>query len=89
VLAFNCLHGYAPPYLSSLIQRYNPPRSLRSSFASDLAVPPGQPGLYGSRTLSKMCPRLWNDLPDNKKKTTELKNFKTLLKCYLFSNCYK
>jgi hypothetical protein len=27
VLAFKCLHGYAPPYLSSLIQRYNPPRT--------------------------------------------------------------
>jgi hypothetical protein len=89
VLAFKCLHGYAPPYLSSLIERYNPPRTLRSSFSSDLAVPPGKPGLYGSRTFSRMGPRLWNDLPDNIKKMTELKNFKTLLKSYLFSKCYK
>jgi hypothetical protein len=74
VLAFKCLHGYAPPYFSSLIKRYNPPRTLRSSFSSDLAVPPGKPGLYGSHTFSRMGPRLWNDLLDNIKKMTELKN---------------
>jgi hypothetical protein len=89
MLAFNCVHGYASPYLSSLIQRYNPPRSLRSSFANYLAVPPGKPGLYGSRKFSRMCLKQWNDLPNNIKKTTELKNFKTLLKSYLFSNFYK
>jgi hypothetical protein len=29
------------------------PRTLRSSFSSDLSVPPGKPGLYGSRTMEK------------------------------------
>ena len=70
------MYGYAFSYFSSMIQRYNPPRTLRSSFASNPAVPKDKTGLYGSRAFSRMCPRLWDDLPDNIKKITELKNLK-------------
>ncbi len=87
VLAFRCLHGFAPPYLSSLIQRYNPARALRSSNAGDLAVPPGRAGNLGSRAFSRMCPTLWNSLPEKIKTSVELKNFKSLLKAYLFGRC--
>ena len=39
LITFKILHGLSPAYLSSLLQKYNPPHSLRSSSKSLVTVP--------------------------------------------------
>ena len=57
------LHGLAPKYISDIIDRYKPTRSLRSSSSNLLRVPLSNSKTYGDRAFSIAAPTLWNALP--------------------------
>ncbi|KAI2647798.1 hypothetical protein H4Q32_031262 [Labeo rohita] len=59
------LNGLAPAYLTSLLPRYNPSRSLRSQNSGLLVVPRIAKSTKGGRAFSHLAPKLWNSLPDN------------------------
>jgi len=65
VLAYKCLHGIAPPYLSefhvSTSSQASSPR-LRSSSTNSLLVPRTRT-CYGDRNIAVASPAAWNDLP--------------------------
>ena len=67
LITFKIFHGLSPAYVSSLLQEYHPPRSLRSSSKSLLTVPTMNSVTYGERTFSFYAPTLWNTLPDSLK----------------------
>ncbi len=85
LLNYKALNGLAPVYLTSLLSRYNPTRSLRSQNSGLLVVPRIAKSTKGGRTFSYLAPKLWNSLPDNVRGSDTLFLFKSRLKTHLFS----
>ncbi|KAI5616976.1 hypothetical protein C0J50_23465, partial [Silurus asotus] len=88
LLTYKALNGLAPIYLSSLLTRYNPPRSLRSQNSGLLVVPRIAKSTKGGRAFSHLAPKLWNSLPDSVRGSDTLTQFKCRLKTYIFSKAY-
>ena len=88
LIAFKILHGLSPTYLSSLLQEYHPPRSLRLSSKSRFPVPTVKYVTYGKRAFSFCAATLWNTLPDSLKNVVSLSSFKSALKTFLLRKFY-
>ncbi len=88
LLAYKALNDLAPAYLTNLLSRYNPTRSLRSQNSGLLVVPRIAKSTKGGRTLSYLAPKLWNSLPDNVRGSDTLSLFKSRLKTHLFSQSF-
>ncbi len=80
LLTYKALNDFAPAYLTNLLSRYNPTRSLRSQNSGLLVVPKST---KGGRTFSYLAPKLWNSLPDNVRGSDTLSLFKSRLKTSL------
>ncbi len=65
LLAYKALNDLAPAYLTNLLSRYNPTRSLRSQNSGLLVEPRIAKSTKGGITFSYLAPKLWNSLPDN------------------------
>ena len=85
VLAFKCIHGQAPVYLSDLVTVHNPVRSLRSVNRL-LLDQPGCRTKARARTFSYAAPFLWNKLPLSVRRSESVNHFKTALKTFLFKD---
>ena len=86
ILCFNILSGFAPPYLSELVEPYTPSRTLRSSAdARILRIPCCRKKFQGQRAFSYVGPVFWNSLPHSVRHSQTLSQFKSQLKTYLFS----
>ena len=88
LLTYKALNGLAPMYLTSLLTRYNPSRSLRSQNSGLLVVPRISKSTKGGRAFSYLAPKLWNSLPDSVRGSDTLSQFKCRLKTHLFSQAY-
>ncbi len=80
LLAYKALNDLSPAYLTNLLSRYNPTRSLRSQNSGLLVVPRISKSTKGGRTFSYLPPKLWNSLPDNVRGSDTLSRFKSRLK---------
>ena len=87
-LVFRALNGVAPRYISELINRYHPKRSLRSENKNLLCVPSSRTVTYGHRLLTAAAATLWNELPQEIREAQDLTTFKGLLKTYYFRCAY-
>ena len=85
LLTYKSLHLTAPPYLSSLIQSYNPTWTLHSSNAHKLITPFART-CFGSRGFRVAGPTIWNTLPCTVKTCTSIYSFKKQLKLHLFAS---
>jgi len=68
VLVHRCLHGSAPGYLASDLQRVSRPnarRRLRFSTTSALIVPRIVRSTIGDRTFPATAASVWNSLPES------------------------
>ncbi|KAI5106523.1 hypothetical protein C0J45_4220, partial [Silurus meridionalis] len=74
---YKTLNGLASMYLSSLLTRFNPSRSLRSQNSGLVVVPRIAKSTKGGRSFSHLAPKLWNSLPDSVRGLDTL----SLLKC--------
>ena len=88
LLVFKSLTGLAPGYLRDLLDLYVPPRTLRSIELSLLKIPRSRTKSYGDRSFRVSGPRIWNKLPQDLRKATEIDGFKTSLKCHLFKQAF-
>ena len=86
LLTYKVLNGFAPTYLSELIQPYKNQRNLRSNNQYLLRVPKSTTTTFGDRAFSVCAPKLWNNLPSDVKSSPSIDIFKKKLKTYLFSN---
>ena len=68
-------------YITELLDRYVPPRPLRSSSRGLLKVPRSNTK-YGDRSFSVCAPTLWNSLPDHLKLTSVLLSLMLRLTCF-------
>ena len=87
LFTFKAFNGLAPTYITELLDRYVPPRPLRSSSRGLLKVPRSNTK-YGDRSFSVCAPTLWNSLPDHLRLTTDRCSFKRDLKTYLFRESF-
>ena len=91
VLAYRCLHGTAPPYLSAELNRVsevvNRP-CLRSTSTTALVVPRTRCSTIGDRAFPVAAARIWNSLPLSVTSSTSLPVFRRKLKTELFVRSY-
>ena len=90
-LAYRCLHGIAPSYLSYDLRRVADipsRRRLRSSTSNALDVPSTRLSSIGDRTFAVAASRLWNNLPPAVTSASSLPVFRRLLKTHLFKLSY-
>ena len=88
LLTFNSLHGLTAPYLSELLSRHQPTRSLRSADTHLLVVPRSNICSQGDRAFSNAAPRLWNNLPLVMRATNSQNIFKKQLKTILVKRAF-
>ncbi len=88
LLAYKALNYLAPAYLTNLLSRYNPTRSLRSQNSGLLVVSRIAKSTKVDRTFSYLAPKLWNSLPGNIRGSDTLSPFKSRLKTHLFSQAF-
>ena len=67
LLVFKIKHGFAPTYLSDLLQPMIPSRSLRSSKHAHLQYNPGSARILAMMIVPSLLPpkQIWNGLPVN------------------------
>ena len=85
ILTFKALNGLAPPYLTDLLEPYQPIRALRSMHKNLLSSRSFNYKAYGSCSFEVLAPRLWNALSPMMRKITSIDIFKRTLKTHL---CY-
>ncbi len=87
-LAFRHFDGSLPPYLSSLLQTYTPPRMLRSSSEKLLRVCQFNLKSVGNRGFRVQAPKVWNSLPASLRNISDFQTFKSNLKTHLFRQAF-
>lgn len=89
LIVFKALHGQAPLYISDMLKPYIPSLSgLRSSSSSLLVVPKSKLLSCGDRAFAVCAPRLWNALPLDLKRCSDVGIFKVKLKSFLFKKAF-
>lgn len=89
LITLKIINGYAPSYLSSLLESYKPKRALHSATKRLLIVPKSSTTTYGDRAFFQFAaPKLWNNLPDSIKYAETVKQFISLVKTYLFKEAF-
>ena len=88
LLAFKCLNGLAPKYLSDLIEVYVPPRALRSSSSIFFKSKVTKFKTLGDKSFSSSAPTVWNTLPVSLRNETSIEIFKKNLKTYFFRKAF-
>ena len=84
LLAFKSLHGMSPEYITDLIPRYVPTRTLRSSSELLLKHPGMSRTVTYGRSFSVAAPTIWNALPSDIRSITSINSFKKALKTHPF-----
>uniref|UniRef100_A0A8C5Q489 Reverse transcriptase domain-containing protein n=1 Tax=Leptobrachium leishanense TaxID=445787 RepID=A0A8C5Q489_9ANUR len=84
ILTYKTLTNSAPHYLSSLITKYTPARSLRSNSDLRLASPRITSSHDRLQDFSRAAPTLWNALPRTVRLSPNFSSFKRSLKTFLF-----
>ena len=87
LLVYHILNDSAPEYNTSLIHKYQPARTLRSSQSGLLQIPLSKKS-WGDRAFAHAGPALWNSLPQGLKNSNSLTSFKGNLKTHLFNFAY-
>ena len=71
-----------------MVERYMPPRALKSSNALLLKVPRFKNKILGARIVAYAAASLWNSLPLETRAIGNIDSFKSSLKTNLFELAY-
>ena len=83
VLIFQCINNQAPTYLKALLN-INHNRFLRSSSSMLLPVSMSRLSIVHNSLFSIHGPRIWNELPIEVKRCSNINDFKCKLKTYMY-----
>ena len=86
-LVYKALHTGQPPYLSELLQHYEPTRTVRSSYSFQLSVPRYNVE-FGWRAFRISAPKIWNLLPASIRYSPSLPTFRRHLQIHYFQSVY-
>lgn len=88
LLTYKALNNQAPPYINSMLEQYQPSRTLRSSSKGLLKEKRVKLKTGGDRAFSVAAPKLWNSLPEEIRMSKTVDSFKGALKTILFRRAY-
>ena len=92
IMTFKALNDLAPPYISNMVQMYEPPQNqplLRSANQNRLALPNTSPrAISADRTFDDAAPKIWNILPLRCRTADTLGAFKKNIKTEFYVNCF-
>ena len=86
LLAYKCINGSAPSYLSDFLVTKSKTRCLRSNSKNTLKVPFCKTKI-GTRAFTVAAPEVWNPIPEHIK-AENMENFKKKLKTHYFKLAY-
>jgi hypothetical protein len=88
LFVFRCLNDMSPTYLSDLLTPHVPKRDLRSASKAllDYKAPSTK---YGERSFSVAGAVLWNGIPEEMRLISDIGDFKSQLKTWLFKDAFK
>ena len=75
-------------YITDILSRYTPSRSLRSFGTELLTVPKARTKRHGEAAFIFYAPSLWNTLAEYVRVAETVETFKRALKTYLFNLAY-
>ena len=84
VHTYNALNDRSPLYITDMLNKYRPSRTLRSQNTLTLVTPRIKTVKYGQRCYKHTAPSLWNVLPSNIREARTIYTFKKLLKTHFF-----
>ena len=87
-VTFSVLQFQQPSYLSSLIPRYAPTRTLRSSSSLSVCVPPRRTTMATSKSFSSVASNIWNAILNHMSSIQTLPAFRRVFKHHLFLLAY-
>uniref|UniRef100_A0A8C5GRC9 Reverse transcriptase domain-containing protein n=1 Tax=Gouania willdenowi TaxID=441366 RepID=A0A8C5GRC9_GOUWI len=87
LLVYKSVNGFGPEYISDMLVRYEPSRSLRS-MDTDQIVEPRVHSKHGDAAFSCYAAKKWNKLPAELKSASNVNIFKSKLKALFFSTAY-
>ena len=89
-LTFKCIHGHAPVYLTSMLEKRLIRREGLRSGKEKVVLEEhcGRLPTYGDRAFSVYAPKLWNRLPTELRTATSTSTFKKNLKTHLFKRAF-
>jgi len=91
ILAYHCVHGTAPAYLSDSLRPTSEivaRRCLRSADTTTLQVPSTHRATLGDRAFLVAAARAWNSLPLETRACSSLLTFRRETKSHLFRQSY-
>lgn len=88
LLTYKAINNLAPSYITQLLVRYNPIGILRFARKSPLEVHRVRLKSYGDRALLVAAPKLWMNLPLERKLRPSVAVVKSRLKAHLFINAF-
>lgn len=91
LITYKCYNNKGPVYLTELLNKHVPSRTLRSENIKRLDPPTNFERLisYGGRAFIRAAPKLWNELPLSLKESPSVNSFKANLKTHLFKLYYE
>lgn len=89
LFAYKCFYNDAPNYITDMLPRYHPNRSLRSQDQSLFQIPRVSTASFGKRTFAYNAAIKWNNLPQEIKQCQTISSFKSSIKTYLFKKAFK
>ena len=87
-ITFKVLQFRQPSYLATLIPRYTPLRTLRSSSSLTICTPARKTAMAKSKSFSSAASDIWNKLPGHLSSIPALPAFRKGLKHHLFLKAY-
>ena len=87
-ITFKLLQFRQPSYLATLIPRYTPLRTLRSSSSLTICTPARKTAIAKSKSFSSAASDIWNKLPGHLSSIPALPAFRKGLKHHLFLKAY-
>ena len=87
---YKALYNREPEYISDMLKRYTPSRTLRSSGTNLLERQKAKgKRIHGKAAFSYYAPKLWNELPRELRMSESVESFKRGLKTHLFKKACK
>ncbi len=86
-LIFKSVNGTAPAYLCDIVRPHSPKRTLRSNSTNTLQTIRTKKQ-FGARSFQYAGAKMWNELPENIKRSESLVVFKKKLKTHMFIKVY-
>ena len=84
---YKTLDKLNPDYMNDIFKLRNTDRVTREKYKLNLEIPKPNQATFGTRSLRRYGPKIWNALPYHIKTSDNLNSFKAIIKCLDGNHC--